>query len=315
MGNCILSGNFTNLGQRIFHARNNIHVSDKHVSKLIPLEQKNCMIASTLLHLGPSILFILFIQLSHFSVFSVAVFFFLVSFGNLALILWLENKFPSISLERLSMREIVEGMILVFATGIGLGTLVLISGYSMLSYLLHTPWHYSGCLAIGSALLLTDFMYYWIHRLFNHGKGKSVIIRWYRKIHARHHSLTAVDFFRGNTSTVFDTAVTGFQVPLMIISAVFGMNLESVLTTYALVLLLQSTHHANYTFNIGYLRYFFVDSHGHKLHHCPRGYAVNFAAIFSMWDILFSTYYEDWSSSSSYMAKHSIPLPIRRVYN
>ena len=73
---------------------------------------------------------------------------------------------------------------------------------------------------------------------------------------------------------------------------------------YALVLMLQATHHANYTFNISYLRFFFMDNHAHKLHHCPRGYLVNHGALFSVWDQVFGTYYENWELSSNHTRGH-----------
>jgi sterol desaturase/sphingolipid hydroxylase (fatty acid hydroxylase superfamily) len=89
------------------------------------------------------------------------------------------------------------------------------------------------------------------------------------------------------------------------------MDLHSTLVAYALVLLLQGTHHVNHTFNIGVLRYVFVDNHAHKLHHCPRGNLVNHGALFSLWDRFFGTFYEDFNRSPSHMAKHGIALPIR----
>lgn len=222
----------------------------------------------------------------------------------------MERLFPCTNLEKPSLLDIWKGMTLVFATGVGIGSLVVICGWWCLSHLLKTPWHVSGMTGILIALLLTDFAYYLIHRLLNHSDGINRLTRWFRKIHGPHHATKELDFFRGNLSTLFDTAVTGFQVPLALIAAALGMNLESMLTAYALVLLLQSTHHANHTFNIGTLRYIFVDNHCHKLHHCRRGFNVNFAAIFSVWDLIFFTYYEEWDCSSSYMVKHAIPLPV-----
>jgi len=162
----------------------------------------------------------------------------------------------------------------------------------------------------GFLLIAILFIVSAIVTALNHGKAKNVVSKLFRKIHVSHHSVEVLDFLRGNVSSFWDTAVTGFQIPLAIIGAWLGMDLPSILITYGLVLMLQATHHANHTVNIGNLRFFFMDNHAHKLHHCPRGYMVNHGALFSLWDQAFGTYYEDWSLSSNYMQKHRIPIPV-----
>ena len=82
---------------------------------------------------------------------------------------------------------------------------------------------------------------------------------------------------------------------------------------YKRQLLLQATDHTSVTYNIGWLRYVFMDNHAHKLHHCKRGNLINHAAAFSVFDRLFGTYYEDWTLSSNYLHHHKIALPIKPV--
>ena len=123
-----------------------------------------------------------------------------------------------------------------------------------------------------------------------------------------------LDFLRGNVSSFFHTAVTGFQVPLAVLSALFGLSLSATLAAYALVLMLQGTHHVNHTYNLGPLRWVFMDNHVHKLHHCPRGRLVNHGALFSIWDRVHGMFYEDWNLSSNYMAKERIALPMRLAH-
>jgi sterol desaturase/sphingolipid hydroxylase (fatty acid hydroxylase superfamily) len=79
------------------------------------------------------------------------------------------------------------------------------------------------------------------------------------------------------------------------------------------VLTLQATDHTSVTYNIGWLRYVFMDNHAHKFHHCIRGNLVNHAAAFSVFDRVFGTFYEDWALSSNYLHHHRIPLPIKAV--
>lgn len=279
----------------------------------VPVENLGTLAFGIMVHLGPALLLGVFVSIMNFSLWGLGVAFITVSMLTLSVIRWFEKKYPSVSLKSPSAREIFKGVSLVFITATVFGTLFICSGFWILSHIPITRWHHGNWSSVLIALFLTDFSFYWIHRSLNHGNNKNFIHKWYRRNHAHHHRVKALDFYRGNLSSFFDIAITAFQIPLIVISTILGMNLESVLTTYCLLLILQSTHHANHTFHIGFLRYIFVDNHSHKFHHCPRGNGVNFGGIFSVWDIFFRTYYEEWNLSASYMSKHKVPLPFRRL--
>lgn len=277
----------------------------------VPPERRGSFCFGTLVHLGPAAAFVAFVSLVDFAVGLMVGFALAVLLVNLIPLLWAERRVPSVGLEPPSWSEIVSGMSLVFLKGVGLGTAVVLGGRWLLGQVVSAPWQTRSWAVIFLAVALTDLAYYWTHRALNHGRGSRPLIRWYRRNHSVHHSVTALDFFRGNISSTFDTAVTGFQIPLAILSVILGMDLASTIAAYAVVLLLQATHHVNHTFNIGVLRYVFVDNHAHKLHHCPKGNLVNLAALFSVWDRLFGTFYEDWSLCPNYLEKHRIGLPIQ----
>lgn len=278
------------------------------INVAVPPEHKGSFLFGIGVHLGPPVLFLTMMQATgRYWPWLLPEFLF-ASFIGLALILAAETLKPCVRLESPSVRDVVAGMALVFATGTGIGTAVVIAGHWALGRLIHVPWQNNSLIVAILAVPLTDFGYYWIHRMLNHGSGQRRIVRFYRRNHARHHSVAALDFFRGNISSTVDTAVTGFQFSLVILSTLLGMDLISTLVTYGLVLMLQATHHVNYTFNIGPLRYLFVDNHSHKLHHCPGGTLVNFGAIVSIWDRLFGTFYENWSTSASYMEKYAVHI-------
>lgn len=284
----------------------------------IPEEQSPPLSLGLLVHLGPAVIFTLL--LSYFGRSWEWIFgsFVVLSGLNLWIIIQLEERRPSVTLAPRSLQAWIEGMSLVFVKGVICGSLVVAGGWwvisSVFAEILPAAFSYgtssTSWLTIFIAVMLTDMAYYGSHRYLNHGKSKNPISKLFRKIHVVHHSVEVLDFLRGNVSSFWDTAVTGFQVPLAIIGACLGMDLPSILITYGLVLMLQATHHANHTVNIGLLRFFFMDNHAHKLHHCPRGYLVNHGALFSLWDQLFGTYYEDWNLSSNYMQKNRIPLPV-----
>jgi sterol desaturase/sphingolipid hydroxylase (fatty acid hydroxylase superfamily) len=277
----------------------------------IPAEQKGSLIFGITVHLGPVAAFIMLMQLADRSLVWLAPAMVCVSTVALIMILAAERSSPSVSLDSASSRDVIAGITQIVVS-VGLGWIVVAAGPWFFRKLCPMPWQNDGWFVIVLAVPLTDLAYYWIHRTLNHGRGHHAIGRFYRQIHARHHSVTALDFFRGNISSIPDTAVTGFPIPLVFISTILGMTLTATLISYAMILLLQSTHHANCTFNIGPLRYLFVDNHAHKLHHCPGGVRVNHGAIVSIWDRLFGTYYEDWSVSASYMEKHAISLRMQR---
>ncbi|OUS25234.1 hypothetical protein A9Q99_21805 [Gammaproteobacteria bacterium 45_16_T64] len=284
----------------------------------VPKEQSLSLLLGLFVHLGPAIIFTLVLTYFGRSWEWILGSFVVLSGLNLWLIITLEKRRPSVSLANRTLKAWVEGMSLVFVKGVICGSAVVATGWwivsTLLSALLPATLNYSIVSSswelIFAAVMLTDLAYYCSHRFLNHGKSKDRVSTLFRKLHVVHHSVDVLDFLRGNVSSFWDTAVTGFQIPLAIIGACAGMDLPSVLITYTLVLMLQATHHANHTVNIGLLRFFFMDNHAHKLHHCPRGYLVNHGALFSVWDQIFGTYYEDWNLSSNYMQKHRIPIPV-----
>lgn len=78
-------------------------------------------------------------------------------------------------------------------------------------------------LEVVATVALTDLGYYATHPFLSHGSGANPLVRSYRSHHARHHAVETLDFLRGNVSTVADTAVLGFQLPLGLISAAIGL--------------------------------------------------------------------------------------------
>lgn len=279
----------------------------------VPAEPGSPLTLGLLTHLGPPAAFVALLAVTGITIPAVLLGFAGLSVLFLAVVLVVERRSPNVDLPTPSALDVYRGMVLVFIEGVLVGGGIVAGGWWLVSQV--SPW--SGATGdgwvIAAAVLATDFAYYWIHRSLNHGRGQDPIRRWFRRCHAAHHRVTHLDFFRGNLSSLPDTAMTGFQVPLVVISAILGMDLASTLAAYGLVLMLQGTHHVNHTFRIGWLRFVFMDNHAHKLHHCPRGRLVNHGALFSLWDQAFGTYYEDWSLSTNHMAHHRVALPLKAV--
>ena len=278
----------------------------------VPQEQKGNLILGLLFHVGPSVLFIALLTLFGMTVFNVIAFYLLVSAVFMTPIIILERYDPAVEMEMPKMKEFIHGLSVVFYKGLLVGGSFVALGWWLFSLISPITGTHNGWISITIAVFLTDLAYYMIHRFMSHGSGNSAIMRLYRKEHGAHHSVSELDFIRGNQSSLIDTGLSQFQPSIILISACLGMNLESTLVAYCFVLMLQSTDHVNYTCNIGWLKYLFMDNHAHRFHHCKRGNLVNHGAVFSIYDRLFGTYYEDWNISSGYMHHNDILLPIKR---
>ena len=209
-------------------------------------------------------------------------------------------------------KEFINGLSVVFYKGILVGGGFIALGWWLFSFISPRTNTHHDWLTIIIAVFLTDLCYYMIHRFLSHGFGQNPIIRFYRKAHGAHHNVSELDFIRGNQSSLIDTALSQFQPSIILISVILGMDLPSTLVTYGLVLMLQSTDHANFTCNIGILKYLFMDNHAHRFHHCKKGNIVNHGAVFSIYDRFFGTYYEDWNISAGHMHHNNLMLPIRK---
>jgi sterol desaturase/sphingolipid hydroxylase (fatty acid hydroxylase superfamily) len=286
---------------------------------VVPPEQTTNLVYGTFGHLGSPVTYTLAMAWCGVTVANAIGLFILTSIPFILFTLVAEKRHASLELPKPTPREFWDGMVMVFVKGVGIGGGLVAAGWWLHA---HVPlWQLLGVRQglsnswwlIAVATLGTDLAYYWIHRMLSHSRGQAPLLRYYRKKHSAHHAVTALDFLRGNQSSLVDTAVSQFQPSLIVISWLLGLDLAGTLVAYGLVLLLQATDHTSATYSIGWLNWIFMDNHAHKLHHCKRGHLINHAAAFSFWDRLWGTYYEDWSLSSNYIHHHGLSLPIRRV--
>lgn len=133
-----------------------------------------------------------------------------------------------------------------------------------------------------SALLLRDFVSYWIHRI-SHKKPL-----WF--FHQIHHQAFPVDWL-----TTYRFHPINFLLYVMRIPFLFSMGLSfKAIVAYNFLLEFQNyLSHTNIDWKFGFLKKILVSPHFHRLHHekdqIPGN--SNFATIFSFWDVLFNTYY------------------------
>jgi sterol desaturase/sphingolipid hydroxylase (fatty acid hydroxylase superfamily) len=279
----------------------------------VPREQEGNLLLGLLFHLGPSVTFVLALMYWGMTMTSVIVLYLLVAFIFMVPTVILERHNPAVAMEMPTGWEFVHGMSVIFYKGLLVGGAFVAGGWWLFSKISPITGTHNGWLTITIAVLLTDFFYYMIHRFLSHGVGEGKIVSFYRHAHGFHHSVAELDFIRGNQSSLVDTALSQFQPSIIVISAFLGMDLPSTFVAYFLVFMLQSTDHVNFTCNIGILKYIFMDNHAHRFHHCRRGNLVNHGAVFSFYDRIFGTYYEDWNISSGFLHHHRLLLPIRSL--
>jgi sterol desaturase/sphingolipid hydroxylase (fatty acid hydroxylase superfamily) len=136
---------------------------------------------------------------------------------------------------------------------------------------------------IAAYLVLSDFLMYWIHRVF-HGKRM-----W--RYHAIHHSAEDVDWttaYRFHPINLWldpllvDAVMLFMGIPVIVFLLLAPFN--TVTSVYV---------HANLNWTLGPLKYVFASPVFHRWHHTlpDQGGDKNFASNFSLWDVLFGTFY------------------------
>jgi sterol desaturase/sphingolipid hydroxylase (fatty acid hydroxylase superfamily) len=151
-------------------------------------------------------------------------------------------------------------------------------------------------------MFLTDFVQYWLHRMFH-----QVPFLW--KFHAVHHSAQAMDWMAGSRMHLFEiVALRGFTVIPMY---ALGYE-ETALKAYILYVFLHSTLlHANVRFDFGLLRHVIATPQFHHWHHGIEKEAidVNFAVHFPLLDKAFGTHHlpgKAWPSGYG-VGGHPVP--------
>lgn len=133
------------------------------------------------------------------------------------------------------------------------------------------------------AVFLMDFASYWRHRLL-HSK-----ILW--PSHAVHHSDTAVTWFTLERSHPVDSIITYIVDNCVLL--LLGFPVEIVVATSIIRHYYGYFVHADLPWTYGILGKIFVSPAMHRWHHArnPRAYNTNYAAIFSLFDRWFGTFY------------------------
>lgn len=228
-----------------------------------------------------------------------------------AIFIPLEKLFPQVQQQGLFRIEWREDLFYYFVSSLLVQVFTYLSLWPALTIAHNTEWTSLRSavaaqpfwLQVLEIMFLTDFMQYWIHRLFHQ-------IPWLWKFHAVHHSAKAMDWMAGARMHFIEIVVLrGFTViPMQIL----GFD-TSAIQIYILIVYVYSTLlHANIRWSPQALSGVLATPRFHHWHHGIEKEAidVNFAIHFPLFDKVFGTYHMpkgEWPSGYG-IGGHPVPL-------
>jgi len=131
-------------------------------------------------------------------------------------------------------------------------------------------------------LVASDFMLYWLHRMF-HGGG-------FWKYHAIHHSSEDVDWISAARFHPVNLFLGTIMVDVILLMA--GISPNIMLWVGPFTTFHSAFVHANLNWTLGPFKYLLATPVFHRWHHTSleEGGNTNFAGTFPLWDILFGTF-------------------------
>ncbi|HEY0663193.1 MAG TPA: sterol desaturase family protein [Thiobacillaceae bacterium] len=142
--------------------------------------------------------------------------------------------------------------------------------------------------AVVLALLIPDFIWYWVHR-WSH-EGRSAPGRWMWRMHVAHHLPQQVYLLMHGVAHPINTIVVRaiMTLPLFLL----GFSAEALFIANLVVGLQGFVSHFNVDIRTGWLNYLLVGTELHRYHHsADPSEGKNYAAVVSLWDLLFGTFH------------------------
>lgn len=142
--------------------------------------------------------------------------------------------------------------------------------------------------AIVLAILIPDFIWYWVHRFSHEGRGR--IGTWLWRMHLAHHLPQQVYLLMHGVAHPVNTVIVRviLTVPLFFL----GFSAEALFIANLVVGLQGLVSHFNVDVRVGWVNYLLMGTELHRYHHSadPKE-AKNYGAVVTLWDLLFGTFY------------------------
>ena len=135
--------------------------------------------------------------------------------------------------------------------------------------------------------VLGDFLA-WFHHFMRHK------VKTFWAFHTIHHSQREINFFSDERFHIMEHVISSSLV--FIPALMFQINFSFIPALVFFHEWYKHIYHANLKTHYGFLKYFMVTPQSHRIHHSvePRHRDKNFGVIFSVWDRLFGTQYENY---------------------
>src|SRR5438477_3023882 len=163
-----------------------------------------------------------------------------------------------------------------------------------------------GTARIVLALVVVDFVIYWIHRAQH-----TFDPLW--RTHAWHHSIEQLYWFSGFRTSFLHSFI--YNIPQVVIPVtLFKLSPAEAGIGYSLGLLIQFWEHTNLKVNVGAFRWLIVTPDYHRIHHSAtihRG--KNLGTTFRLWDRMFGTYVDPASISGSFPLGLGEPVEVKKL--
>ena len=179
----------------------------------------------------------------------------------------------------------------MFVGGITLGLVNYAAGWAILHFTLaRGAWLAALPLvpAVVLALIIPDFLWYWVHRLCHEGRGR--ISGWFWKMHLAHHLPQQVYLFMHAVAHPVNTLIVRafLTVPLFLL----GFSAEALFVANLVLGMQGFFSHFNVDIRAGWVNYVLMGTELHRYHHSADPVeAKNYAAVVTLWDQLFGTFY------------------------
>lgn len=140
-----------------------------------------------------------------------------------------------------------------------------------------------GWLKIAVAIVIVDFVIYWIHRAQHRFDPL-----W--RTHKWHHSIEHMYWFAGFRTSFLHSLLYNIPQTLIPMQLLHLSPLEAGIG-WSIALFIQFWEHTNVRVNIGPLKYIFITPQYHRVHHAATPHQdMNLGTTFSLWDRMFGTY-------------------------
>ncbi len=159
---------------------------------------------------------------------------------------------------------------------------------------------------IAAALVIVDFIIYWIHRAQHRFS-----FLW--RTHKWHHSIEQMYWFAGFRTSFLHSFL--YNIPQTVIPMqLFHLSPLEAGAAYSIGLFIQFWEHTNVKANIGWLKHIFITPQYHRVHHsASKHQGMNLGTTFSIWDRMFGTFVDPDAMPESFPLGLGEPIERKEV--